>query len=107
RAFEADLARLLLSPGGDRHSTPHALPWLSSADSLTRVVPSVGWRDLRLGLGRSPGTGLVFVYRCVSLQRGIHDSPCLLHIILAGEKRGVPCHGISQHTFVRVHLIRN
>src|SRR5437879_10848890 len=82
-------------------------PALRSSWRLQRgVLPAAGGRNARVDLFWSPGARLIFVDRRASLQDWIDDSPRLFDVVLPGEQGGVALHGVSQHSLVRIHLLR-
>src|SRR5215470_10057105 len=70
-----------------------------------RVFPASGRCNSLVDFTRSPGTGLVFVDWRPGLQHRVDDAPSLFHIILPGKQGGVSRHGVTEHAFVRIHLL--
>src|SRR5215813_2460354 len=56
-------------------------------------------------LTRSPCVRVIFMDGGVLFDHRIHDSPCLLHIVLSSEQCGIACHRISDDPCIGVHVI--
>src|SRR4029453_1257029 len=69
-----------------------------------RVLPASGGCNSLVDLTGTPGTWLVFVHRCASLQHRVDDAPGLFNIILSGKQGRIACHGVPEHSLVRIHL---
>src|SRR5262245_34138385 len=67
------------------------------------VVPSTRRHDARVEIGRTPRAFLVFTDRRSRLEHGVDDPPCLFHVVLPGKERGIAGHGVTEHSFVRIH----
>src|SRR4051812_41007902 len=82
-------------------------PWPSRSDrapALTRV-------EQLLGLGRTLRAGLVFIERRVAVLPGLEDrvadGPGGLHLVVAGEQRGVPAHRVEDQPLVGLGRLRH
>src|SRR5262245_55462556 len=58
-----------------------------------------------LDLCWSPRARFVLIDRRAVLQDRIDDSPRLLDVVLPRKQRGVAMHGVTEDSFVRVHLV--
>src|SRR2546429_16121 len=78
----------------------------SVTDSLASGNPIRSNFPIRIGGDACPPLGIrfVFVYGRAGLRLWIDNPPGLLHIIFAGEERGVSRHCVSKDSFVSVHL---
>src|SRR4029450_12785322 len=81
-------------------------PSLQSFSCSSRVFPASGRCNSLVDFTRSPGTGLVFVDWRAGLQHRVDDAPGLFHIVLPGKQGGVSRHGVTEHAFVSIHLLR-
>jgi hypothetical protein len=63
-------------------------------------------RDDALGLGRTPGAGLVGVDRRDVAENGIDDRPGGLDAVLSGEQGGLAHHRVGDQPFIGLHLLR-
>src|SRR4029077_20042375 len=71
-----------------------------------RVFPASRRRYVLIDLARSPRTGLVFVDWRAGLQHRVDDAPGFFHIVLPSKQGGVSHHGVTEHAFVSIHLLR-
>src|SRR5262245_16480848 len=72
---------------------------------LGRVVPVSETLDQLVGLGRSPGAGLVWMDGCGLVEDRVDDAPGLLDGILAREQRGIAGRGVAEQALVRLHVV--
>src|SRR5260370_42603518 len=93
----------VFSFGGLKTNVPKIRSFHSRADH--RVFPASGRRYFLIDLTRSPGTRFIFVERSAGLQYRIDDAPGLFHIVLPGKQRSVSHDRVTEHAFVRIHLL--
>src|SRR5215831_6573517 len=68
------------------------------------VLPATGGCNSLVDLTGTPGTWLVFVHRCTSLQHRVDDAPGLFNIILSGKQGRISSHGVPEYPLVSIHL---